>query len=62
MQKEQVVINKLIADDGKILTDGEIYGRVIFLGKDRTVDEFYEITEEEYNNILDEEEAESVED
>lgn len=52
MQKEQVVINKLIADSGKILTDGETFGRVIFLGKGRTADEFYEITEEEYNKIL----------
>ena len=56
MQKEQVVINKLIADSGKILTDGETFGRVIFLGKGRAVDEFYEITEEEYEEILKEQE------
>lgn len=60
MQKEQVVINKLIADSGKILTDGETYGRVIFLGKGRTADEFYEITEEEYKNILAEEEKKNA--
>ena len=60
MQKEQVVINKLIADSGKILTDGETYGRVIFLGKGRTADEFYEITEENYKKKLAEEEEKNA--
>lgn len=60
MQKEQVVVNKLIADSGKILTDGEIFGKVIFLGKGRTTDEFYEITEEEYNKKLAEEEEKNA--
>ena len=55
MQTEKITINKLIADEGKILTDGNTYGRIVFLGKDRTADEFHEITEEEYNTILEEE-------
>ena len=42
----------LYADDGKILTDGETYGRQIFLAEGRTSDSFYEITEEEYNQIM----------
>ena len=52
MQTQQITISKLIADEGKVLTDGTIYGREIFLGKGRSADEFYEITEEEYNAIL----------
>ena len=43
---------KLEADEGKILTDGQIYGSIIFLGANRTSEEFYEITKEEYENTL----------
>lgn len=42
----------LKADEGMILTDGETYGRTILLGTDRKAEEFYEITDEEYNTIL----------
>ena len=48
-------IKKVIcADEGKILTNGEIYGRMIFLADDMTEDGFYEITVEEYERITDE--------
>lgn len=43
---------KLEADEGKVLTDGQIYGSTIFLAANRSVDEFYEITCEEYEKIL----------
>jgi hypothetical protein len=56
MQTEKITVNKLIADEGKILTDGNTYGKVIFLGKDRKTDEFYEITKEEYDKIMEEQE------
>ena len=36
----------LYADPGMVLTDGEIYGKQIFLADDRSADEFHEITEE----------------
>ena len=42
----------LKADEGKILTDGEIYGRTIMLAEGRSADEFHEITEAEYNRIM----------
>jgi hypothetical protein len=42
----------LYADDRMILTDGEIYGKIIHLAEDKDKDSFYEITEEEYNNIM----------
>lgn len=38
----------LYADEGKILTNGEIYGRQIFLAEDQIAENFYEISEEEY--------------
>lgn len=51
----------LRADEGNYLTDGEIYGRVIMLGDDRSADEFREITEEEYKEIIEKEEQENNE-
>lgn len=45
-------IRKIIyADEGKILTDGEIYGRQIFLADGVTEEAFHEITEEEYERL-----------
>ena len=51
--KERIV---LYADNGKVLTNGEIYGKVIYLAEDVDKADFYEITEEEYNNIMEESE------
>lgn len=52
MKTEQITINKIIADEKMILTDGNTYGRIIFLGQDKNASDFYEITEEEYNKII----------
>ena len=42
----------LYADEGKILTNGEIYGRQIFLAEGVSEADFHEISEEEYRSIL----------
>ena len=60
MKTMEISTIRLDAEDGMILTDGEIYGRTIFLGRDREVSEFYEITQEEYNTIMKEEESEII--
>ena len=39
----------LYADEGKILTNGEIFGTVIYLAEGVSEKDFYEITEEEYS-------------
>ena len=39
----------LTANDGKVLTNGEIYGKVIYLAEGISEKDFYEITEEEYS-------------
>ena len=37
----------LAADEGKTLTDGEIYSPVVYLGKDESVDNWQEIDQAE---------------
>ena len=44
----------LYADEGKILTDGEIYGKQIFLAENKSAEDFYEISEEVYNALMNE--------
>lgn len=46
----------IYADAGKVVTNGEIYGKSIFLAKGLSEDDFYEISDEEYQNILKEKE------
>ena len=47
----------LIADEGKVLTDGVSFGSIVRLGKEVDESAWYEIAEEEYNAIVDDEEA-----
>ena len=56
MKTTEIKTIKIEADDGKILTDGETYGSIIFLGANRSPDEFYEIPREEYDRIMEEQE------
>lgn len=46
------------APEGKYLTDGEIYGRTIYLAEDIDESTFYEITEKELEAIQAEAESE----
>lgn len=48
----------LYADDGYVLTNGEIYGKTLFLADSTSAIDFYEITEEEYQAVLDAQAAE----
>jgi hypothetical protein len=45
--------------DGMILTNGEIYGTEIFLADGVSSSDFYQITLEEYNEIMKKEAEES---
>lgn len=52
MRTEKIEIIKLVAFDGKVITNGEIYGKVIYPAKDVDLKTFYEITDEEYAEIV----------
>lgn len=46
----------LYADEGMVLTNGETYGKVIFLADGVSEGDFHEITDTEYERILAEQE------
>lgn len=46
----------LYADAGKLVTDGQTYGKQIFLAEGTDPEAFYEITQAEYEEILAQEE------
>lgn len=51
MKTETITMIKLVATEGMILTNGEGYGKEVFLSNTDSVDNWHEITEEEYNEI-----------
>lgn len=51
MEKSTIKITKLTADEGMTLTNGEAYGKEIYLGCNDTADNWREITDEEYQTI-----------
>lgn len=50
--------NVLYADEGKILTNGKTYGIIIYLAEGADPTTYYEITDEEYAAILEEQNKE----
>lgn len=42
----------IYADDNKVLTNGKTYGTQIFLADGESADDYYEISVEEYEEIL----------
>ena len=42
----------LIANKGMVLTDGETYGKKIYLAEGESADKFHEITDEQYWEII----------
>lgn len=51
----------LYADEGKVLTNGEIYGRHMYLAVGESSDPFYEITDAEYQETIKKKEEEELE-
>ena len=50
----------LTADEGMMLTDGETFCKIIHLGSNRSESEFWQITEEEYQAIMETQEQEEL--
>lgn len=52
--------NKIFASEGFVLTNGSTYGKKVSLGINDTINNWHEITEEEYNKILESEEENEI--
>ena len=50
----------LYADEGKVLTDGELFGKTIYLAETKSEEDFYEIDKSEYEAILKAKEEEEM--
>ena len=46
----------IYADEGKVLTDGSVYGTTISLAEGESAEKFYEITKEEHDKMIEESE------
>lgn len=58
MQKETIKSIKLTADEGMTLTNGETFGKVVFLAHNTEPDNWREITDSEAEALQAEKEAE----
>lgn len=56
MIETTITLRKLTASDGHVLTNGEVYGKEIYLGINDRVENWHEITDAEYAVIVEEEE------
>lgn len=57
MQKETITRIKLTASEGHVLTNGESFGRIVFLASGDEGEKWYEITDAEYKAKMAEREA-----
>lgn len=60
MKKETITRIKLTASEGHVLTNGESFGRIVYLASSDKVEKWYEITEAEYEKIKEAEEVENM--
>ena len=61
MKTETIKQIILTADKGMYLTNGETYGRTVILPETARIDDWREITEEEYKSIVEKETATGAE-
>lgn len=56
MEMTTIELRKLTASDGMILTNGEVYGKEIYLGVNDIPDNWHEVSMEEYEKKMAEQE------
>ena len=54
MIETKIELRKLTAAEGMTLTNGEAYGKEVYLGKNDSPDNWYEITDAEYEKLQEE--------
>ncbi|MBQ9757174.1 MAG: hypothetical protein IJW15_01995 [Clostridia bacterium] len=54
MEKTKIELIKITASEGMTLTNGEAYSKEIYLGVNDSADNWREITDAEYEEILEE--------
>lgn len=52
MTMETIELRKMTASEGMVLTNGEAYGKEIYLGKNDSAENWHEITDAEYEEFL----------
>ncbi len=52
MEIQTIEVRKLVASEGMVLTNGEAYGKEIYLGCNDNPENWSEITDEEYKQIM----------
>lgn len=60
MKTETIEIRKLIASEGMTLTNGEAYGKEVYLGKEDSPENWHEIPDEEAERLQREKEEETA--
>lgn len=60
MIESTITLRKLTAAEGYVLTNGEVYGKEIYLGKNDSPAFWYEIPEADYQAIMAKEESGNV--
>lgn len=58
MELSTIKLTKITASTGMVLTNGETYSKEIYLGVNDKPENWREITEEEYQHIIDEQNKE----
>ena len=57
MIETKIELRKLTAAEGMTLTNGDVYGKEIYLGKNDSPDNWYEITDAEHEKIIEAQQA-----
>ena len=52
MDISTILLQKIVASNGMVLTNGEVYGKEIYLGINDSIVNWYEIPESEYEEIM----------